>query len=178
MTSNPKTEELLPPAAADRSSGVRLTQTDEISIINRRGRSTHPQEKSVRRSGATPFNTRENGVRRLAPEFSQAEIETKKNHVLYQTAQGLTRQPPLNVRTLLNLYSDVAGLAVLGCRHGSFFAHGDRLVCGTDDPPRTRAGCGADSHSPATATRHHHPLRPGHAVRKRCLAASLPRQSP
>jgi hypothetical protein len=56
MTSNPQAEELLPPAAADRSSGVRLTQTDEISIINRRGRSTHPQEKSVRRSGACAVN--------------------------------------------------------------------------------------------------------------------------
>ncbi len=55
MTSNPRSEELLPPAAADRGSGVRLTQTDEISIINRRGRSTYPQEKSVRRSGATPY---------------------------------------------------------------------------------------------------------------------------
>jgi hypothetical protein len=53
MTSNRKSDELLPPAAADRGSGVRLTQTDETSNINRRGRSTHPQEKSVRRSGAT-----------------------------------------------------------------------------------------------------------------------------
>jgi len=32
-------------------------------------------------------DTRENGLRRLAPGFSQAEIETKKNHDLYQTAQ-------------------------------------------------------------------------------------------
>ncbi len=55
VTSNPTPDELLPPAAADRGSGVRLTQTDEIGIINRRGRSTYPQEKSVRRSGATPL---------------------------------------------------------------------------------------------------------------------------
>ena len=54
MTPNAEIEELLPHAAADRGLGLRLTQTDEISIINRRGRSTHPQEKSVRRSGATP----------------------------------------------------------------------------------------------------------------------------
>jgi hypothetical protein len=33
------------------------------------------------------FNTRENGLRGLAPGFSQAEIETKKSHDLYQTAQ-------------------------------------------------------------------------------------------
>jgi hypothetical protein len=32
-------------------------------------------------------NTRENGLRRVAPWFSQAEIETKKSHDLYQTAQ-------------------------------------------------------------------------------------------
>ena len=54
MTSNPKAEELLPPATADRGSGVRLTQTKESSSINRRGRSTYPQKKSVRKSGATP----------------------------------------------------------------------------------------------------------------------------
>jgi hypothetical protein len=54
MKSKLKSEALLPPAAADRGSGVRLAQTEDISIINRRARSTYPHEKSVRRSGATP----------------------------------------------------------------------------------------------------------------------------
>jgi hypothetical protein len=56
MTPNLKSEKLLPPAAADRGSGVRLTKSEEINIINRAGRSTHPEEKSVRRSGATPVS--------------------------------------------------------------------------------------------------------------------------
>jgi hypothetical protein len=56
MTSNQKSEALLPPAAADRGSGVRLTKSEETSIINRRDRSTHPEEKSVLRSEATPFS--------------------------------------------------------------------------------------------------------------------------
>jgi hypothetical protein len=54
MMSNPKSEELLPPAAAGCAAGVRLEKSQEINIINRRGRSTHPKEKSVLRSGATP----------------------------------------------------------------------------------------------------------------------------
>ncbi len=53
--SNRKSEELLPPAAADRAAGVRLEKSEEINIINRLGRSTHPNEKSVLRSGATPL---------------------------------------------------------------------------------------------------------------------------
>jgi hypothetical protein len=54
MMSNPKSEELLPPAAADCAAGVRLEKSEEINIINRLGRPTHPKEKSVLRSGATP----------------------------------------------------------------------------------------------------------------------------
>jgi glycosyltransferase involved in cell wall biosynthesis len=54
MTSNPRPEELLPPAAADRALGVRLTKSEETSIINRPARSTDPKEKFVLRSGATP----------------------------------------------------------------------------------------------------------------------------
>jgi hypothetical protein len=54
MTSNQKSEELLPPQAADCASGVRLTKSEEIRIINRRGRSTHHEEKTVLRSGGTP----------------------------------------------------------------------------------------------------------------------------
>ena len=64
MTSNPKPDELRPPAAADHDSVVRLTHTDEISIINRYGRSTHPREKSVQRSGATPGSTMRGATRR------------------------------------------------------------------------------------------------------------------
>jgi hypothetical protein len=55
MMSNPKSEALLPPAAADCAAGVRLEKSKEIKIINRLGRSTHPKEKSVLRSGATPI---------------------------------------------------------------------------------------------------------------------------
>jgi hypothetical protein len=53
---NSSPEELLPPAAADRLSARRLTRTkdDETIIINRSGRSTYPDEKSVQTSGATP----------------------------------------------------------------------------------------------------------------------------
>ena len=54
MTKNP--EELLPPAAADYVSGIRLTKSEDrkrSDIINRPGRSTYPNEKSVLRSEAT-----------------------------------------------------------------------------------------------------------------------------
>jgi hypothetical protein len=47
MTPHRKSEDLLPPAAADYGSGVRLTKSEVINIINRAGRSTHPEEKSV-----------------------------------------------------------------------------------------------------------------------------------
>ena len=65
MARDPEPEELLPPAAADRSSRVRLKQSQEteVSIINRPDRSTHPDEKSVLRSGATP------GVRTGVADF-------------------------------------------------------------------------------------------------------------
>jgi hypothetical protein len=56
MRSKAKTEELLPPAAADRASGVRLTKSEEKIIVNHPDRSTHPDEKSVQRSGATPLD--------------------------------------------------------------------------------------------------------------------------
>src|SRR6516165_8711113 len=48
--------ELLPPAGADCPARRRLTKTkeEETIIINRSGRSTYPEEKSVSRSGATP----------------------------------------------------------------------------------------------------------------------------
>ena len=51
------TSELLPPAAADRASRRRLTKgkEQETIIINRSGRSTYPEEKSVQTSGATPI---------------------------------------------------------------------------------------------------------------------------
>jgi hypothetical protein len=58
----PKTKkhpaELLPPAAADCLSGIRLTQSkdgQDDDIINRPGRSTYLEEKSVLTSGATPL---------------------------------------------------------------------------------------------------------------------------
>lgn len=54
MTSNPQSEELSPPAAADRGSGVRSAQSQAISIISRRGMSTDPLDRSVRKSGAIP----------------------------------------------------------------------------------------------------------------------------
>src|SRR5688572_13461267 len=61
VDSTPKTKknpaELLPPAAADRGSGIRLTTSDDRKtddIINRPGRSTYPKTKSVLTSGATP----------------------------------------------------------------------------------------------------------------------------
>ena len=54
MNVNQRTEELLAPAASDCVSGVRLKRSEETFIINRRGRSTHPEKKSVLRSGATP----------------------------------------------------------------------------------------------------------------------------
>src|SRR5262249_32028749 len=48
--------ELLPRAGADCPTRRRLTKTkeEETIIINRSGRSTYPEEKSVSRSGATP----------------------------------------------------------------------------------------------------------------------------
>ena len=56
MTPNRETEELLPASPADRGTRRRLTKTEEKEtiIINRSGRSTHPEEKSVQTSGATP----------------------------------------------------------------------------------------------------------------------------
>ena len=52
--------ELLPRAGADCPARRRLTKTKEKEtiIINRSGRSTYPEEKSVSRSGATPFLVR------------------------------------------------------------------------------------------------------------------------
>ena len=49
-------DELLPAAPADRGSGIRLTKREngkEDDIINRPGRSTYLEEKSVLTSGAT-----------------------------------------------------------------------------------------------------------------------------
>jgi len=63
MTSKPKTEELLLPAAADRASGVRSMKSEEKIIINRPDRSTHPDEKSVQRIGATPSHGVSNGLK-------------------------------------------------------------------------------------------------------------------
>jgi hypothetical protein len=56
--------ELLPRAGADCPARRRLTKTkeQETIIINRSGRSTYPEEKSVSRSGATP------GVRAVGAE--------------------------------------------------------------------------------------------------------------
>jgi hypothetical protein len=61
VDSEPKTkknpDEPLPPAAADRGSGIRFTKSDDRNtddIINRSGRSTYPDQKSVLTSGATP----------------------------------------------------------------------------------------------------------------------------
>lgn len=62
-------EELLPPAAADRGSGVRLTTSEEITIINRPGRSTHPEEKSVLRSEAAPHDPRPGNGLQLEPSL-------------------------------------------------------------------------------------------------------------
>jgi hypothetical protein len=51
----PQKPELLPPAAGDCAAGRGLTKSEEEEtiIINRSGRSTHPEEKSVQTSGAT-----------------------------------------------------------------------------------------------------------------------------
>jgi hypothetical protein len=48
--------ELLPPVASDCAARRRLTKSEEEEtiIINRSGRSTYPEEKSVQTSGATP----------------------------------------------------------------------------------------------------------------------------
>jgi hypothetical protein len=57
MTVHQKTPERLPPAAADRVAGVRLTKIHEeekSSITNRPARPTYPEKKSVLTSGATP----------------------------------------------------------------------------------------------------------------------------
>ena len=65
-TPKPKTARtaLLPPAAADRGTRRRLTQSEdeETIIINRPGRSTYPNQKSVLTSGATPHSRREIGL--------------------------------------------------------------------------------------------------------------------
>jgi hypothetical protein len=55
-----KPPELLPPAAADRATVVRLMKIHEeekTSITNRPARSTYPEKKSVLTSGATPLQT-------------------------------------------------------------------------------------------------------------------------
>jgi hypothetical protein len=86
--SNRKSEELLPPAAADRAAGVRLEKSEEINIINRLGRSTHPNEKSVLRSGATPVLCRDTSGVRVLESLNQprrrsgtAAIFTSKTNV-------------------------------------------------------------------------------------------------
>jgi hypothetical protein len=61
MTMSQKPSELLPPAAADWATVVRLKKIhkeEDGSIINRPARSTYPEKKSVLTSGATPtFST-------------------------------------------------------------------------------------------------------------------------
>jgi hypothetical protein len=49
--------ELLTPSASDCAARRRLTKSEdkETIIINRSGRSTYPEEKSVQTSGATPI---------------------------------------------------------------------------------------------------------------------------
>jgi hypothetical protein len=57
MTLHPKSPELLPLAAADWATGVRLTmihEEEKSSITNRPARSTYPKKKPVLASGATP----------------------------------------------------------------------------------------------------------------------------
>jgi retron-type reverse transcriptase len=55
MSLKSKPEELLTPAASDRGSYERLTKTkDEEIIINKAGRSTYRDKKSVLRAEATP----------------------------------------------------------------------------------------------------------------------------
>ena len=57
MTLHQKSPELLPPAAADCATGVRLIKIHKehkSSITNRPARSTYPKKKSVLTSGATP----------------------------------------------------------------------------------------------------------------------------
>ena len=54
---HPDTNSLLPPAAADLVTGVRLItihDEDQNSLINRPARSTYPGKKSVLTSEATP----------------------------------------------------------------------------------------------------------------------------
>ncbi len=61
MRAEQQSEALLPPAAADCSSGVRLMKSEDRNtenIINRPGRSTYPEEKSVLTSGATSAGSR------------------------------------------------------------------------------------------------------------------------
>src|ERR1700690_1903825 len=53
MAASTKRKPNLPPAAADRAAVVRFGNGDKTSIINRRGRSTHPEEKSVRTTEAS-----------------------------------------------------------------------------------------------------------------------------
>ena len=74
--------ELLPPSASDRAARRRLTKSEEKEtiIINRSGRSTYPEEKSVRTSGATPEQELEATRRRLIalPQALNAVLETAR----------------------------------------------------------------------------------------------------
>ncbi len=60
MILHQRTPELLPPTAADRAAGVRLTKIDEeekTSTTNRSARSTYPKKKSVSTSEAARLFT-------------------------------------------------------------------------------------------------------------------------
>ena len=69
--------ELLPRAGADCPARRRLTKTkeEETIIINRSGRPTYPEEKSVSRSGATP---KEQGTQWVAAGTKQVSLQVAK----------------------------------------------------------------------------------------------------
>ena len=73
-----------------------------------------------------------------------------------------------------HLYSDLAGLALPGRRHGPVLAQGRRLGGGAHDSPRTRAQRCAHGGAPSPATRHDDSLGSRHAIRLRRVATILP----
>ena len=104
---NQRTEELLAPAASDCVSGVRLKRSEETFIINRRGRSTHPEKKSVLRSGATPAAAlrAEHGLRTPDAIHVATAIKSGASAIVTNDASW-RRLPSIPVVTLQSLRRD------------------------------------------------------------------------
>jgi hypothetical protein len=71
-----KTPELLPLNAADCAWSRPLTKSEdeETITINRPGRSTYPEEKSVLTSGATPNYSNRRHVHSIPPRYKRLEV--------------------------------------------------------------------------------------------------------